>query len=276
MTNANSQYIVIGASYGKVPGQQYKIYPCPDKAGRYPDCVRKVDSNGDMIMSEKDKQAFNDGKKYFLPETEPIIVRQGDTFDLSDMVQAAKWEAIKNSVLIAPERAAKNSNGEYLIDGGTPVVDKYQNPRGRYGIAELYINQPGKSAEQRVSLAKVIHKAQSLVLDDNLQHQMLICKLFEKDMSNAHASDVEDYLLTQARKYPEKVIKYYQAEESSIRLLLITAKDKKIITTKNDGLYYSEIKLGSSMDLAVEYLKADKALHNAIKEETFPNLTSKK
>jgi len=269
-----SNVITLKSSFNKTPGQVYKIAPCPDPKGKMADCVRKVDVHGDMILSEDDKKAYSKGK-VFLPENEPILVQHGTSFDLNDPLQAAQWEAIKYSKLIAKERAARDENGEFIIDGGKSIVDHYDNPRGRYGLAELYIERPGKAAETRVNIAKLIHKAESLIFDDTLQHQILICKLFEKDMSHAHPSDVEEYLLTQARKYPEKLIKFYSAEESSIRLLILTAKEKGIIVTKQDGMYYADIKLGSNLDLATERLKADKTMREEIKRETYPELEKK-
>lgn len=270
-----SNLIVIKSSFNKTPGQVYKIAPCPDPKGKMADCVRKVDAHGDMILSESDKQALSKGK-VFLPENEPIVIQHGTTFDLTDPLQSAQWEAIKYSKIIAKERSARDENGDYVIDGGKSIIDHYDNPKGRYGLAELYIERPGKAAETRVSIAKLIHKAESLIFDDTLQHQILICKLFEKDMSHAHPSDVEEYLLTQARKYPEKLIKFYSAEESSIRLLILTAKEKGVITTKQDGMYYADIKLGSNLDLVTDRLKVDKTMRDEIKRETYPELEVKK
>jgi len=270
-----SNLIVIKSSFNKTPGQVYKIAPCPDPKGKMADCVRKVDAHGDMILSETDKQSLSKGK-VFLPENEPIVVQHGTTFDLTDPLQSAQWEAIKNSKIIAKERSARDENGNYIIDGGKSIIDHYDNPKGRYGLAELYIERPGKAAETRVSIAKLIHKAESLIFEDTLQHQILICKLFEKDMSHAHPSDVEEYLLTQARKYPEKLIKFYSAEESSIRLLVLTAKEKGIIATKQDGMYYADIKLGSNLDLVTDRLKVDKTMREEIKRETYPELETKK
>ena len=177
--------------------------------------------------------------------------------------------------MIAKERSERDINGDLLIDGGKSIEDKYHNARGRYGLAELYIERPGKAAQTRVSIAKLIHEAEGLIFADNIEHQILICKLFEKDMSHAHPSDVEEYLLTQARKYPEKLIKFYSAEESSTRLLILTAKDKGIITTKQDGMYYADIKLGSNLDLVTERLKIDKTIKEEIKRETFPEIEKK-
>ena len=49
-----SNEIILRSVYGKV-NQTYFIQPCPNpRTGRLPDCVRTVDSNGDMILSEDD------------------------------------------------------------------------------------------------------------------------------------------------------------------------------------------------------------------------------
>lgn len=269
-----SNIIVIKSSFNKTPGQVYKIYPCPGPTGRMASCVRKVDANGDMILSAEDKTAQSKGVE-FIPENQPILVQHGTTFDLNDQYQAAQWEAIKYSKMIAKERDARDGNGNLIIDGGKSIEDKYHNASGRYGLAELYIEHPGREAQARVSVAKLIHQAEGLVFGDSLDHQVLICKLFEKDMTHAHPSDVEEYLLTQARKYPEKLIKFYSAEESSLRLLVITAKERNIITTKQDGMYYADIKLGSNVDLVVERLRADKTMANEIRRETFPEMEKK-
>jgi hypothetical protein len=95
-------------------------------------------------------------------------------------------------------------------------------------------------------------------------------------MSHAHPSDVDSYLLTQAQKYPDKVKKFYQSEEATVRLLVIGAQDKGVVTRREDGFYYSDIKLGSNMDLVVNALQSNKALREEIKKETYPELKPKK
>lgn len=269
-----AESVVLNSSFNKVPGQVYKIAPCPDSRGVMPSCVRKVDVHGDMILSNEDKAALNKGA-VFIPENEAIIVTHGTTFHMDNPVEAAQWEAIKNSKLIAKELRETDSQGVSLIEGARSIVDKYNNAKGRYGLAELYIERPGAAAQIKINKAKLIHQAEGLVFNDSLDHQVLICRLFEKDMSHAHPSDVEEYLLAQATKYPEKLIKYYSAEESSTRLLILTARDKGVITTRQDGMYYADIKLGSSIDLVVERLKLDKTIKEEIKKETFPELEKK-
>lgn len=267
--------IVLESAFNKVPGKIYHIMPCADQYGQMPDCVRRVDANGDLILSEKDKDAMTKGK-VFIPDNEPIHVTHGQTFNMEIPLQKAQWEAIKNSKLIAQDRFATNERGEYVIDGTRPVEGAHRVPRAKHGLAELYIVRPGKEATARVNVEKIIHEAKSLIFDDTLQHKLLICRLFDKDMSHAHPSDVDSYLLTQAQKYPEKVKKFYQSEEATVRLLVIGAQDKGIVTRREDGFYYSDIKLGSNMDLVVNALQSNKALREEIKKETYPELKPKK
>lgn len=270
----NDNLIVLKSAYDKTPGMEYKITPCAAPNGQMPSCVRKVDSNGDLILSEADKKALSAGA-VFIGENEYVIVKHGSTFDLTNPLQAAQWECIKNSKIIAKERTARDDKGVLIIDGARPIIDQYQNAKGRYGLAELYIERPGKAAQYKNDIRKLILKAQNLVNEDTLAHRVMICKLFEKNMENAHPSDVEDYLMTQAEKYPEKVIKFYDTEEAALRLLLITAREKNVIEQKQDGLYYADIKLGGSLDYAVEMLKRNTEVKEAIKEEAYPELQKK-
>lgn len=267
--------IVLESAFNKVPGKMYHIMPCPDQYGIMPDCVRRVDSNGDLVLSEKDKDAMSKGK-VFIPDNEPIHITHGQVFNMENPLQKAQWEAIKNSKLIASDRFATNERGEYIIDGTRPVEGQHRVPRAKHGIAELYIVRPGKEATARVNVERLIHEAKALIFDDTPQHKLLICRLFDKDMSHAHPSDVDSYLLNQAQKYPEKVKKFYQSEEASVRLLIIGAQDKGVITRREDGLYYSDIKLGSNIDLVVNALQGNKALREEIKKETYPELKPKK
>jgi hypothetical protein len=105
------------------------------------------------------------------------------------------------------------------------------------------------------------------------------CKLLEKDMSRSNENDIKDYLLTQAEKYPEKIIELYTGTTTQIRLLLLEAMNKHVIR-KSGGLilYSDDIVLGSNMDTAVAYLSQPE--HNQVKklieQETFPDLFAKK
>jgi hypothetical protein len=109
-----SNKIVLRSVNGKV-GIEYKIQPSKDpRTGRYADCVKKVDSHNDLILSEEDKKKDPDE---FIKESDVFTIVDGTTFNLDDTRERAIWEAIKHCKLIAPDRYAKDSNGNLLIDG---------------------------------------------------------------------------------------------------------------------------------------------------------------
>ena len=72
--------ITLRSVFGKV-GQKYFIQPCRNpKTGQYPDFVKRVNSMGDMILTDAER---NSGK-YFIPETEVFIIEDGKTFNLDN------------------------------------------------------------------------------------------------------------------------------------------------------------------------------------------------
>ena len=49
--------IVLRSVYGKV-GMTYRIQPCKDPAtGSYPECVKRVNSQGDMILTDAERNS---------------------------------------------------------------------------------------------------------------------------------------------------------------------------------------------------------------------------
>jgi hypothetical protein len=266
--------IILKSAFNKTPGMVYNIEPCADSFGRMPACVRRVDAMGDMILSESDKEQMSTGKVVFIPINQVIKVEHGTTFDLSDPYQKALWECIENSKLIAKQRRQKDSLGNLSIDGSFPVVDAHDNPYSRYGIAELYVDQPGETAKIKNTVRELRHQAETLIFNDSQEHRVVMCKLFDRDMTKAPAADVKNFLLDRAEKDPEKVIKYYEQSEYVARLLILTAIDKGVVTRRTDGLYYGELRLGSSVDMVVDLFKQKEqsALMEAVKKETFPEV----
>lgn len=260
--------IVLRSVYGKV-GIKYYIQPCKDKQGRLPSCVRSVDSRGDIIL----KDAERNSDEVFIKENETFIIEDGTTFNLDDKYDKAKWEAIKNCPLIAPERFAKDDNGNYLIDGTLG----WNSKKPRYGIAELYIDRPGYESAQRVSKKKKIHNAATFIIDDErgAEGRLLIARLLGKNMSNMPDADVEDYLLSIAEKTPDKIIDLYTGNDTTLRLLFIEAKDKKVIYIKNKlYLYADNIVLGATDDAVLTWMKDPKNSKTLelIKKDTYPDV----
>jgi hypothetical protein len=262
------EIIILRSVWGKV-GMKYFIQPSKDpKTGRYPECVRRVDSNGDMILSDVDR---NSGK-YFIKEDETFTIEDGTVFNLEDEYQRNEWEAIKNSPLIAPDRFAKDSKGDSLIDGTLDMSSR----RPRYGVAELYVYKPGAVATARVSRKKLIHKAINFILEEEqgLTGLLTKAKLLGKRMDNAASSDVEDFLIKTAEKDPDKIIDLYTGSDTQLRLLLIDAVDNEVIRVKDRVYTYDTTILGASDKAVISWMKQPKnqRILELIRKDTYPHL----
>lgn len=256
--------IIIRSVFGKV-GQKYFLNPAKNPAtGHFPDCVKHVDSKNDMILTDAER---NSGK-IWIKETEAFILEDGKTFNLDDPYDAAVWEAIRHSRLIASSRDARDKSGVLLIDGGPT----------RYGAAELYVEHPGAELKKKNSRKKLINQAESLIFASSLEDQVKLARLLGKQMRNAPAADVEDYLLQQAAKNPQLVIDMKTGDEAAYRMLFLDATDKFVITTKNKLYVYGhgedQIILGATDDAVITWLREPnhKRIVELIKRETYPNL----
>lgn len=269
-----SNIVVLRSVFGKV-GQKYFIQPQKDAQGRYPKCVKRVDSQGDIILTQAELELESRGEAAFIPETALFVIEDGKTFNLDDVVEAAEWEAIKNCELIAPDRFAKNDKGDYLIDG---TVDP-KSKRPRYGTAELYVDRPGFEAQRRVTRRKLIVEASNYIMNDERGYEgrLLVAKVLGRDMKNQPNADVEDYLLSIAEKTPEKIINCYTGGDIQLRMLFIEAKEKGVIVKKN-GLYlYGEdgnVTLGATDSAVVEWMKQSKNQKtlSLIRKDTYPEM----
>ena len=269
MADVLDDIIILRSVFGKV-GQKYFMNPVRDpKTGRFPDCVRPVDSKGDMIISDKDR---NEGKP-LIPENKVFIIEDGTTFNLNDEWQAAEWYSIQHCPLIALSRDARDKKGNLLIDGEISEGKTH----ARYGVAELYVERPGYETNKKVSRKKLVHNAISYILDDARgdEGRRLKARILGKDMSSAPSADVEDFLMELASKDPNKIINIYTGGDINLRLLLLEAKEKHVIRIKNKlYIYGDDIVLGATDDAVVSWM-LDPVNHKVvelIKKDTKPEL----
>lgn len=244
--------------------KEYHFQPCKQANGLNLPFVKKVRYNADgeseMILSEAERNDPN--SIYYIPEDADIVVTEGTTFNLDDPLENNKWLAIKDSVLIAPTRDAKDENGNLIIDG-----DKY-----KYGQAEIWVDIPGEESEKTVKRKQLIAKAYIYIENDSVDGRLTKCKLLGKNLRNAPASDVQAYLYDEADKNPLKVIDLYTNGDTALKLLIIDAKERNVIR-KKDGLYvYGESVLGATDDALMMYLKTatNKKILDLIKREVYP------
>lgn len=266
----DDKIITLRSVYDK-SGIKYFIQPCKDKYGQYPSCVKRVNSSGDMIMSEAERNAFSEGKAMFFPENHMFTITSGKTYHLDDIYEKAEWEAIKNCPLIAKDRNERDAKGNLVIDGAISTPKK----PARNGVAELYIDRPGLDTQRRVSRKQLIHKAEAFILDDprGAEGQLNMARILGKNMTNQPTADVIDFLLRVADKDPQKIINLYTGDDISLRLTFIEAKEKKVIYIKNKVyLYGDNIVLGATDDAVIAWMKEPKnqKVLELIKKDTFP------
>ena len=269
MNNVNN-IIVLRSVYDKA-NIKYFIQPCKNKYGQYPSCIKRVNSQGDMIMSDSERNAYAEGKAVFFPEDHVFTIVSGKTYNLDDIYDRAEWDAIENCPLIAKSRDAKDSKGNFIIDG--PISTPLKPTRN--GVAELYIDRPGIETQRRVSHKQLVHKAESFIYDDprGADGQLSMARILGKDMRNQPNADVIDFLLRVAEKDPQKIINLYTGNDISLRLLFIEAKEKKVIYIKNKVyLYGDNIVLGATDDAVIAWMQEPKnqKVVELIKRDTYP------
>lgn len=266
--------ITLRSVFGKV-GQKYFIQPQRNAFGRFPDCVKRVNSQGDIILTPEELEKESKGEAAYIKENEVFIVEDGTTYNLDDVYQKAIWEAIQDCPFIASDRYAKDSNGNYLIDG---TVDP-KSKRPRYGVAELYVDFPGKDSEVRVSKKKQTIEASNYIINDERGYEgrLMVARVLGRNMTNQPNADVEDYLLSIAEKTPKKIIECYTGGEMSLRMLFIEASENGVIY-KKDGLYLygddGKIALGATDNAVITWMKQSKNAKTLamIRKDTYPEL----
>ena len=271
--DVKSNIVTLRSVWGKV-GQKYFIEPQRNpRTGRFPECVKRVNSQGDIILTPEELDKESKGLAAYIKEDKVFIIQDGTTFNLDDVYEAAEWEAIKYCDLIAPDRFAKNENGDYLIDG---TIDP-RSPRPRYGAAELYVERPGVDSQRRVTHKKLCLQAANFIVNDERGYdgRLLVAKVLGRNMSNQPNSDVEDYLLSVADKTPEKIIDCYTGGDMNLRMLFIEAKEKHSIVKRN-GLYMygDDVILGANDTAVINWMKEPKnsKILAMLRKDTFPEM----
>ena len=226
--------------------------------------VRQVDASGDTEMILSEAEINSPDSNYFIKEDERIEIYDGKTFDLDNPLERNIWTCIKDSFLIAPERDSKDSKGNLLIDGG---------PK-RYGQAEFYVERPGVESEKRIERMKLVTKAFTYIEQDSAKRRLTKTRLLGKSMRNAPDSDVQDYLYQRAEKDPMVVIDLYTGSDTALKLLLIDAKEQRVINLQSGVWMYGDVRLGTTDESILLFLKipANKTIYEGITLETYPDL----
>ena len=259
--------IILRSVYGKV-NQIYFIQPCPNpRTGKLPACVKTVDSNGDMILSEDDVRKMNSGLVHYVPADHVFEVVDGTKFDLDDIVDKANWEAIEFCNWIAKDRFQRDAEGNLIVDG---------NAR-KYGVADLYVERPGEFTKVRMDKKQLVFRACQYIYEDSESERIKKCRVLGRNLSNAIPADILDFLIEKAEKDPRKIIELYEGEDWKMHLFILDAIDRGVIR-KSEGIYkYDDKMLGGSLEATITFLRdiRYKKLLDSIKRETYPELLPK-
>ena len=254
--------ITLRSAFGKVKSVWFN--PVKDKNGMYPPFVKEVRMNpngeSEMILSEKD---LNDPDRAgFIPADMEILVEDGTTFNLDNILERHKWEAVKNSELIVEERGARDEKGNLVIDGD----------KNRYGRAEFWVEKPGEESARRIKRKQLITKANVFIEQDSAEGRATKVKLLGKRMYNAPDSDIQDFLYQKAEANPNLIIDLYTGQDQQLRLLFIEATDKNIIKKVSGIFMYGDVRLGVNDEAVIFFFKdpANKQILDEIKIQTFP------
>jgi hypothetical protein len=220
-----------------------------------------------------------DDPDFLIPEDRIFTLQDGTTFNLDDPYQAVEWQAIENCFLIAPSRFAKDSAGNYLIDGTPDVVSNSNyGAKSRYGRAELYVERPGLEAQQKVTRAKLELQATNYIYQYGYEDWLTFAKVLGRNMENQPVPDVEYFLISVAKKTPEKIIEICSGGDLANRVLFITAKERGIIRKRNGMYIYGEdgdLILGASEEAVIDWMKQPKNRKTLelIRKDAYPELS---
>lgn len=256
-----NDFVVLRSVYGSKVEQKYTLEPCLDpQTHRFPPHVKSVDSKGDMILTDAER---NSGE-IFIPENWSITFESGKAFDLTDPRQKAEWQAIQFAPIIASSIDARDSKGNLLLS---------RQSGKKYSACELYIEKPEYEINKKITLTKMKHDAETYIFEDpeGADGRLKIARLLGRDLRNAPDADVMDYLLDIANRDPEKLIKLYTGNDLSLRIIIQDARDKHIIVSKNNVFFYQETPLGGTIDSVVVFLQDIKnnGLLTLIKRDTY-------
>ena len=98
-------------------------------------------------------------------------------------------------------------------------------------------------------------------------------------MKNIPDSEVTNFLLEIAKESPQKIIDLYTGTDTSLRLLLIEAKERNVIIVKNKVYTYGDnVVLGTTDDAVIAFLSSPKnaKLLELITRDTYPEMEPKK
>jgi len=181
-------------------------------------------------LSEDEKR----NRDYYVePETLKLKIKDGKVFDLSKIVDRLNWEWVK----YCPE-----------------IVMSYEEAQMSGIEVRLYVQIQEVESQKTLSRINLKLKALNLVDADEAMNYSARTRLLGMDMRGQTSLSQKEFLMEEAERHPQKVINVYNSDTIGIRLLVLNALDKGIITYDQSIYSYNTVSLGMSEDAVVEFL----------------------
>ena len=181
-------------------------------------------------LSEEDKK----GLTYWVDPTSKIRVEEGTEFNLNDDIDRMNWAWVKHSPRIAESfEAAQRSK-----------------------VALFYVHVEEDEAEKSVATTNELYEAMKYVIEDDPVNYSDRARLLGVDMKGSSSMVIKDFLLSEAKRDPKKVIEAYTSNSVSLQLLFYKGLDAGIIKSDNGVYKYGGQILGVSIDASVAFMQA--------------------
>jgi hypothetical protein len=203
-------------------------------------------------LSEEDKK----GLTYWVDPTSKIRLEEGTEFNLNDPIDKLNWQWVKHSPRIA---------------------SSFEDAQ-RSKVALFYVHVEEDEAQTRVETSNLLYKAMQFVMEDDSTNYIDMARLMGVDMRGSSPIVVKEYLLTEAKANPQRVVDAYTSNTVSLQLLFYKGLDAGLIKSINGVYKYGNQILGVSIDASVAFMQAagNASLVEQLELEINPEAAAKK
>lgn len=233
-----AQVIVLKSVYGKT-NHKLKLGPTIDgRTGRM---------LGVKNLSEEEKRTA----RYFIDEKTRFELEDGTSFDLSDEIDAIKWECIRHSPYIASSR-------EQAYSGDDTV---------------FFVQDENKEVNKQLTRANSVFEAMEYVRERSQAEWFQVARLLGSNMEASRPNEVMVYLNSVAMDTPGRILSVKRDPHFKSKLFLLGLLDKNILQRQSGMIKYGELTLGVDEDQALLWLKDSRnrdvvdLLHNKLYPE---------
>lgn len=238
MTEPVSKKIVLKNVYGKT-NNKLRLEPCYNQ--------RTSQWMGVKKLSDEQKR----NATYFVePGVTFLIIKDGHEFDLTREKDRIDWEWVQ----FCPQIGVGRESTDFQFKG--QEAEDFKSYEG--GEREFYVyDEEAEVSREERRLSKEF-EAEKYVHDQSNTGIYRVARLLGSNMENSTPSAVRNFLVSKARKHPEKVLAIALDPAQKSRLFLYAALDKEIVRKRDGVYYYNEVGMGTTEDQALLWLQEDR------------------